>query len=333
MKDIEVLENARIIGCTTTKAAMSKDLLNHVACGVVLVEEAAEIMEAHILTSMSEKCKHLIMIGDHKQLRPKAEHYLLTVESGYGYDLNVSLFERLTKTLQVSTLSKQHRMHPDISAIPKLITYTDELIDANETNASTIEGIAEGKRVIFVDHRELEDKPDELDPEAGTVSKTNSHEVSMIVGTIRYLLQQGYESSNLVVLTPYLGQLLKLQAALKNAKLEVLIDDMDFNEARNQLEGVQGFEISKEGKGCAEKSVRVATIDNYQGEEADVVLVSLVRSNNMNNIGFLREPERVNVMLSRAKHGEIIFGNKETLMNARGTDTPLKGGNLWRKIF
>ena len=53
----------------------------------------------------------------------------------------------------------------------------------------------------------------------------------------------------------------------------------------------------------------------------------------MNNIGFLREPERVNVMLSRAKHGEIIFGNKETLMNARGTDTPLKGGNLWCKIF
>ena len=63
-------------------------------------------------------------------------------------------------------------------------------------------------------------------------------------------------------------------------------------------------------------AVRVATIDNYQGEESDVVVVSLVRSNSRGNIGFLREPERINVLLSRARHGCILIGNTSTLRNA-----------------
>jgi hypothetical protein len=63
-------------------------------------------------------------------------------------------------------------------------------------------------------------------------------------------------------------------------------------------------------------AVRVATIDNYQGEEADVVIVSLVRSNSRGRIGFLREPERINVLLSRARHGCILIGNADTLRNA-----------------
>ena len=62
-------------------------------------------------------------------------------------------------------------------------------------------------------------------------------------------------------------------------------------------------------KADAKSAIRVATIDNYQGEEAKIVLISLVRSNEMGQIGFLKEPERVNVMLSRARECKIIFGN------------------------
>lgn len=91
--DSAILSQTRIIACTTTKAAMCKHLLDDISAGVVLVEEAAEIFEAHILTSLSKNTKRLIMIGDHKQLRPKAQHYPLTVESGRDYDLNRSLFE------------------------------------------------------------------------------------------------------------------------------------------------------------------------------------------------------------------------------------------------
>lgn len=79
--------------------------------------------------------------------------------------------------------------------------------------------------------------------------------------------------------------------------------------------------------------IRVATIDNYQGEESKIVIVSLVRSNGIGQIGFLREPERVNVMLSRARECEIIIGNRATLEAAKGTVEPLRGGPLRKKIF
>lgn len=66
-------------------------------------------------------------------------------------------------------------------------------------------------------------------------------------------------------------------------------------------------------------------MDNFQGEESDRVIVSLVRSNTFGQIGFLKEPVRVNVLLSRAKHGMILIGNATTL-------TSHKGEKVWRPI-
>jgi superfamily I DNA and/or RNA helicase len=84
---------------------------------VVLIEEAAEILEAHVLTCLSPSVKRLIMIGDHQQLRPKLEHYPLRKESGKGIDFDISLFERLVTKLSfpASLLNVQHRMRPEIS--------------------------------------------------------------------------------------------------------------------------------------------------------------------------------------------------------------------------
>jgi hypothetical protein len=327
-KDSIILSKTRIIACTTTKAAMCKHLLDDVSAGVVLVEEAAEIFESHVLTSLSKNTKRLIMIGDHKQLRPKAQHYPLTVESNRQYDLNRSLFERLAQQLPTSRLGIQHRMHPSISEIPRLTTYP-ELKDAPGTaDRPMVKGLQ--SRLIFINHNHSEDFHKTEIERVDAVSKTNQHEVDMIVAIVRYLFQQGYQPGNLVVLTPYLGQLLKIQRALSSA-WNVFIDDMDYNEARSLLQGVEGFEVTK--KGPVESSVRVATIDNYQGEEADIVIASLVRGNSDHNIGFLREPERVNVLLSRARLCEIVVGNRETLEGARGSSNPLRGGQLWTRIL
>jgi superfamily I DNA and/or RNA helicase len=70
-----LIGSARVVGCTTTGAAKHKQLLQGSnAPRVVMVEEAAEILEAHVLTSLSPRTRHLVMIGDHKQLRPKVEN-------------------------------------------------------------------------------------------------------------------------------------------------------------------------------------------------------------------------------------------------------------------
>ncbi len=91
-KHADIIGRRRIIGCTTTAAAKyTKELLG-ARPGIILVEEAGEILESHVLTALSSNTKHLVLIGDHQQLRPKVNNYALTIEKGDGYDLNKSLF-------------------------------------------------------------------------------------------------------------------------------------------------------------------------------------------------------------------------------------------------
>ena len=79
------------------------------------------------------------------------------------------------------------------------------------------------------------------------------------------------------------------------------------------------------------RSVRVTTVDNYQGEENDIIILSLVRNNHQDQIGFLKASNRVCVALSRAKQGLYIFGNAECLRNATDKQYKAKGGEVERQ--
>ena len=208
-KSGEIIKQKRIIGCTTTAAAKyTKELLN-ARPGIVLVEEAGEILESHILTALSSNTKHLVLIGDHQQLRPKVNNYALTVEKGGGYDLNKSLFERLVLGgYPHTTLVKQHRMRPEISTLVRQLTYPDLQDDAKTLNRPHLRGFQ--SNVIFFNHNHPEAENNSLTnrcDEGSKVSHQNVFEAEMVLKTVRYLAQQGYGSDKQVVLTPYLGQL------------------------------------------------------------------------------------------------------------------------------
>lgn len=336
----EVLRGVRVIGCTTTGAAKFKDVLADVTIGVLLVEEAAEILEAHVLTSLQPNTKHLIMIGDHKQLRPKLESFALTVAGRGGHDFNRSLFERLVVAGSTHvTLNVQHRMRPSISRLIRP-TYP-ELADHESVHSHPpMRGMRTS--VVFVDH----DQPEGTRAVRGSggdaetedaMSKTNQHEAQLVSAIVVYLLRQGYAPEQLVVLTPYLGQLALLRRTLAR-DLTVLVDERDEDElvaqAGGEADGAANAPAAAPSAGhtrsaAPQPSVRVATVDNYQGEEADVVIHSLVRCNEKGTIGFLREPERVNVLLSRARHGQILVGSASTLRAASVRD----GTGLWKRIL
>ncbi|KAH7925247.1 P-loop containing nucleoside triphosphate hydrolase protein [Leucogyrophana mollusca] len=316
------LKMKRIIGCTTTGAAKYSEDIRAAAPDVLLVEEAGEILESHVLTALGEKTKQLILIGDHKQLRPKVNHYLLTVEKGEGYNLNMSLFERLVlKGFPHKTLTAQHRMRPEISTLIRRLTYPD-LTDAPGTKGrDNIRGVRDN--IIFINHDYPED--DMLQAadrgDAGSPSsKQNTYEVQMVLKMVRYLAQQGYGTDKIVILTPYLGQLYNLREALKTDNDPVLNDLDSFDLVRAGLLSAAAANVSK-------RRIRLATIDNYQGEESDIVIASLTRSNASHDIGFMSSPERVNVLLSRARDGLILIGNAPTFLNAR------KGKELWGTLF
>ncbi|CAB4012131.1 NFX1-type zinc finger-containing 1-like, partial [Paramuricea clavata] len=90
-KNYELLREAHVIGMTTTGAAKHRNLLHRIKPKITIVEEAAEVLESHIVTALTEGCEHLILIGDHKQLRPKPTVFQL----GLDYQLDISLFERM----------------------------------------------------------------------------------------------------------------------------------------------------------------------------------------------------------------------------------------------
>ncbi|PVG01698.1 P-loop containing nucleoside triphosphate hydrolase protein [Serendipita vermifera] len=327
-RDGYVISQKRIIGCTTTAAAKYRKHINEGAPQVLLVEEAGEILESHILTAMSKATKKVILIGDHKQLRPKVNDYKLTVEKGEQYDLDRSLFERLILNgYPHLTLSKQHRMRPEISALVRHLTYPD-LIDAPKTRGrENIRGIRDN--VVFIHHTEPEDDLAELNHTEFTgneatmkSSKRNKHEVEMVLKILRFLGQQGYRTDEIVILTPYLGQLRALQEALKHDNDPVLndLDSADLVRA-----GLVTSATAKRTK----NPIRLATIDNYQGEESKIVIASLTRSNAEKKIGFMASPQRVNVLLSRARDGLIMIGNAHTFLGARAKP----GEEVWKKLF
>ncbi|KAG2057924.1 P-loop containing nucleoside triphosphate hydrolase protein [Suillus hirtellus] len=318
---VATLMGKRIIGCTTTGAAMFAQDIRAANPDVLLVEEAGEILESHVLTAMGETTSQMILIGDHKQLRPKVNNYKLTVEKGDGFELNRSLFERLVlKGFPHETLTAQHRMRPEISAFIRKITYPD-LTDAAKTQGrDNIRGIQDN--VIFIDHTHPEDDDSRISDKgdgASSGSKQNTYEVEMVWKIVRYLAQQGYGTERLVVLTPYLGQLSRLRDVLKRDNDPVL-NDLDSHDLIRAG-------LMSAADNTSKKRIRLATIDNYQGEESDIVIASLTRSNKSNDIGFMNSPERLNVLISRARDGLILIGNSQTFMNAR------KGKELWGNFF
>jgi superfamily I DNA and/or RNA helicase len=330
------LKSKRILACTTSFAIINRDVIDSCGPTIMFVEEAGEIHESHILTNLSLQIQQLVMIGDHKQLKPKLENYKLRAESNYGIDFDVSLFERLVKKgYPVAVLNVQHRMIPEISQFIRQQTYP-ELIDADTVkNRKAIRGSPSNIR--FIHHSESEGQLD-VSSSIGLSdnSKINEFEVKLSLKLVEYFLEQGYKADEIVILTPYLGQVVYIRNFMKESStLQTKLNPMDcaelmiFDDDICYLpEEFYDFPAMKESS-CKKNgnqrknSIRVSTIDNFQGEQSRIIIVSLVRSNVHGNIGFMKIPERVNVLMSRARDGLFIIGNATTYCHCK---------NLWFPI-
>ncbi|OKL58161.1 hypothetical protein UA08_06509 [Talaromyces atroroseus] len=319
----KVLREKRIIACTTTAAAKYTRAIHAAKPAVIIVEEAGEILESHLLALLGEDTKQLMMIGDHKQLRPRVNNHALTVEKGNGYNINVSLFERLiNRGFPFAGLWNQHRMRPGISRLLSTIAYP-ALTDAPKTlGRPGIRGLQD--QVMFINHGHHEsDLPDVHERyESTSGSKRNLFEAEMVHQLVRHLGQQGYTSDEMVILTPYLGQLSILREKLSETKEPVLsnLDSSDLIQAGLLSASASATKPNK-------KPIRISTIDNYQGQETDIVVVSLVRGNITGDIGLMASPGRVNFMLSRARNGIILIGNRDTFLQSE------MGNSTWKSLI
>ncbi|KAG2106489.1 hypothetical protein BD769DRAFT_1654653 [Suillus cothurnatus] len=334
-----LLRNIDIIGCTTTGAAKLATLLNSLNPRVLLVEEAGQVLEAHVLGSLVSSIEHLIMIGDPLQLRPTLNNFSLSMDSQRGRDLykfDMSLMERLSSSgLAMSRIDVQRRMRPAISSLIRNTLYPGLEDHELVLNYPSVRGIA--KNLFFVNHNHRENEGAE-----DSASKYNLYEVQMIRELVLYLLRQGCysEEGDIVVLCAYLGQLAKLRDALAN-EVAIVIDERD----QAALADQEGDDENELGCGITiehvkvTRRVRLRTVDNYQGEEGRIVILSLVRNSGelddemamlgfthgtRPSIGFLKSENRTNVALSRAREGLFIFGNATNLSSK---------SRMWRRII
>ncbi|GIY05613.1 NFX1-type zinc finger-containing protein 1 [Caerostris extrusa] len=121
VEDISVCRHALVVGMTITGAAKHRHIVQVLNPMIVIVEEAAEVLESHIVTSLAPGTEHLILIGDHQQLKPSPTVYELATKFG----MNVSLFERMVENgLDCYKLEIQHRMRPEIASqlVPHIYT-------------------------------------------------------------------------------------------------------------------------------------------------------------------------------------------------------------------
>ncbi|XP_076435849.1 NFX1-type zinc finger-containing protein 1-like [Babylonia areolata] len=278
-EDKHILKTATVIAMTTTAAARYQSVLQEVKPKVIVVEEAAEVLEGHVITTLSQGCEQLILIGDHKQLRPNPTVYTLAQK----YHLELSLFERMINNgLRCVTLGLQHRMRPEIAKLVRPI-YPALANHPSVEGYEAVKGVA--SNLFFINHGELEAHNEE------TKSHSNEYEAFFVTMLCQYLLKQGYHPSRITVLTTYSGQLFQLRKLMPKKSI---------------FDGV-----------------RVTVVDNFQGEENDIILLSLVRSNEERNIGFLKIENRVCVALSRAKMGLYVIGNFNLLSSE---------SSLWQRI-
>ncbi|KAM9068296.1 NFX1-type zinc finger-containing protein 1 [Sarcophilus harrisii] len=278
-EDLCILKDAQIVGMTTTGAAKYRQILQKVEPRIVIVEEAAEVLEAHTIATLSKACQHLILIGDHQQLRPSANVYDLAK----NFNLEVSLFERLVNVnLPFIRLNYQHRMRPEIARLLTPHIYQDLENHPSVLKYEKIKGVS--SNLFFVEH----DFPEQEILEGK--SHQNQHEARFVVELCKYFLCQEYLPSQITILTTYTGQLFCLR----------------------KLMPAKTF-----------AGVKVHVVDKYQGEENDIILLSLVRSNKEEKVGFLKIKNRICVALSRAKKGMYCIGNMGMLAKVP----------LWSKIL
>lgn len=282
-QDVKILKSCYMVGMTTTGAATNMNLLRDIQPRIVVVEEAAQVHEQHIIGCLTKELQHLILIGDHQQLRPAMNNHKLKC----SHKTDVSLMERLVMNkFPFHCLTYQHRMRPEISRMLTPAIYPKLQNHSTVLSYQNIKGMKHN--LFFVNHQNLENQTE------FSTSYTNDFEADMIAQLYKYLILQGYSNADITILSAYNDQVRKLRKKVTEISKEINVSERRLKQR-----------------------VHITAVDNFQGEENRIILLSLVRSNAECKLGHLGDPLRICVSLSRAKEGLYVIGNFDMIDNRK----------------
>ena len=304
----ELFGEARVIACTLVGSA--HHLLEGMKFGTLFIDEAAQALEAACWIPM-KRASRVILAGDHCQLPPTVKS-IAALRAGLGKTLMERIAEN--KPEVVTLLKIQYRMNDEImrfssdwfyggkvESAPQIkyrsvldydhpITWIDT---SNEENQITIEG---------------EDSPEDS-ASASSAANQNSdlNFKEQFVGESFGRINKAEAELTLLTLAEYFTKISKRRV------LEERIDVGIISPYRAQVQYLKKLIKKYEFFKPYRRLISVNTVDGFQGQERDVILISLVRSNDEGQIGFLKDLRRMNVAMTRARMKLIILGNKDTM--------------------
>ncbi|OMO72638.1 hypothetical protein COLO4_27521 [Corchorus olitorius] len=260
---------------------------------VLVIDEAAQLKECESAIPLQlPGLVHSILIGDECQL-PATVQSNVSGEASFGR----SLFERMSLLgYSKHLLNVQYRMHPSISFFPNATFYDNRILDAPHVKHETYEKhylpwpMFGPYSFINVPGRDVVD-------DVGH-SRKNMIEVAVLHRLLRTLYKAwngSKEKLSIGIISPYAAQVVAIR-----------------NKLGSKYEKLDGF------------TVKVKSVDGFQGGEEDIIIISTVRSNTAGAIGFVSNPQRTNVALTRARHSLWILGNGSTLAN---------GESVWEDLI
>lgn len=307
----ELFGEARVIACTLVGSA--HHLLEGMKFGTLFIDEAAQALEAACWIPM-RRASRVILAGDHCQLPPTVKS-IAALRAGLGKTLMERIAEN--KPEVVTLLKIQYRMNDEImrfssdwfyggkvESAPQIkyrsvldydhpITWIDT---SNEENQITIEG---------------EDAPEDSASTSSSVSAANQNSdlnfKEQFVGESFGRINKAEAELTLLTLAEYFTKIGKQRV------LEERIDVGIISPYRAQVQYLKKLIKKYEFFKPYRRLISVNTVDGFQGQERDVILISLVRSNDEGQIGFLKDLRRMNVAMTRARMKLIILGNRDTM--------------------
>lgn len=301
---------------TTTVVAGGNQLKSVKKLPVVIMDEATQSSEPTTLIPLSVPgVQKFVFVGDQKQLSSFSQ----------VPNLSLSLFERVLLNGTYRTphmLDTQYRMHPMISEFPRNRFYGSLLKDGITAKDRILEGIPSNP-VYFWDTcgTAHEERVRINFREDRGYTYSNRSEISYITkAVLKLIYDKGIPKSEIGIITPYRGQrdlissILVKNDLINPEKNDILVE-VDRDDIYNESKPVTIHTVS---------DIMIASIDAFQGREKNFLIMSCVRSNKENNIGFLGDERRLNVALTRAKYGLIIIGDVQCLR---------EGNPLWREYL
>jgi ATP-dependent RNA/DNA helicase IGHMBP2 len=271
-----ILDGAMVICATST--GLDRNILGERTFEWCIMDEASQSTEPGAWIPL-QFARRLVLAGDHFQLPPTV---VSTEAAAAGF--NVSLLERLVKELgpQIARrLDVQYRMHTDIMTFSSREFYESSLL-AHESVAShqlrDLQGVEANDLTVapvdFIDTAGAS-YDEQVEPEGE--SRLNPLEAELVLRKVQALLDAGISATDIAVISPYAAQVRLLREWVKQGEVEI------------------------------------DSVDGFQGREKEAVIVTLVRSNRENEIGFLADVRRMNVALTRARRKLIVIGDSATI--------------------